>query len=99
MPLPPFISEPLEAILTARHFKRLRRRELYTLEFTDGEAAIQFVRDKFPSGPSEAHFTAHLGFRSNRLSAAASVAFIVNEVTVRGIPALSETRQRLRASR
>jgi hypothetical protein len=69
VPLPPFISDPIQALLTANDFRRLRRRELYVREFPDGLAAIQFVRDKYPSLPSEARFTAHLGFTSHRLGA------------------------------
>jgi hypothetical protein len=70
MPLPSFISEPLEALLVAEGFKRIRRRELYTREFPDGVPAIEFMRDKWPTRASEARFTAHLGFNSHRLSAA-----------------------------
>jgi hypothetical protein len=68
MRLPGFVSEPIETVLQDSGFKRLRRGELFTRQFDDGTCAIEFVRDKYPSPPDAAMFTAKLGYVSRRLS-------------------------------
>jgi hypothetical protein len=68
VPLPSFVSDPLHAVLAREGFERVRRRELYTRAFPDGLAAIEFVRDKWSRPPTQAGFTAHLGFQSTLLA-------------------------------
>lgn len=68
MRLPAFVSDPIQDVLLEGGFTRMRRGELFTRPSDDGTCAIEFTRDKYPTPPDAAIFTAHLGYVSRRLS-------------------------------